>query len=393
MFRRMMMSSGGGTSMSIGGGPGSLFSTNSTGDPALDLYREEDASPERPRYVPIYFPGTPDQQSATPIEVRAGADFGGVNVVVAPMRPRHVRGFVVDGSTGKPGENAQVRLSAQDPILVRENETRIDPNTGQFDFVLLPGSHTLIGSSGVGVGYASVQVRDADIENVVIRTMPPFDIKGRISADSESVTSADLEKLRLSLRREPPVQGTSPSSYSFPLPTGAFTLAAGAGEYRVSVTPLLNLSMGPTGPPGSTLPKSLEGAYVKSIRLGNADVLNAGLRVESPPAVPLEIVIGTNAGALEGTVVDDRGRTAADIAVVLVPDVRARTDLFKSAVSDSSGRFRFDRLPPGGYKLFAWQEVENGSWFDPEFLRSQENRGHAIRIAEGGMERLQMQVN
>jgi hypothetical protein len=393
MFRRMMNSGSG--SMTIGG-TGGAFSANSVGDPAHEVYRAEEAGGDRPLYVPVYFPGTPDQRSATAVDLRPGADFGGVNVVVAPVRARNVRGFIVDGTTGKPGEYAQVRLAVEGPGagMSGANEIKVDSNTGSFEVSLLPGSHTLVGTSGLGIGYAAVQVRDTDIENVMIVTMPPFDITGRIVAEGENVSSADLEKLRLSLRRDPPITGASPSSYSHPLANGAFTLAAGPGDYRINVAPILNLSAGPmTGPPGLTMPKNLEGAYVKSIRLGNADVLNAGLHLETPPGVPLEIVIGTNAGVLEGTVVNDRAQSAADVSVVLVPDVRVRTDLFKTTISDSSGRFRFDRLPPGNYKVFAWQEVENGAWFDPEFLRTHENRGQAVRVAEGSTESVQVALN
>jgi 5-hydroxyisourate hydrolase-like protein (transthyretin family) len=390
MLRRMMTSSGS-TGMTIGG-IDTFFSANSTGDPALEVYRDEDEDPKRPRYVPIYFPGTADEQSATAIDLRAGADFAGANIAVAPVRARMVRGFVVDGTTGKASENARVRLVEDGPI-VNYDGIEVDSNTGSFEVALLPGSHTLVGTSGVGIGYASVQIRDADIENVKIVAMPPFDITGRISVEGGNVNAADLETLRLSVRRDPAIPGISPSSYSHPLANGSFTLSAGPGDYGVNVAPILSPSVGPmAGPPGLTLPKSLEGAYIKSIRLGNADVLNSGLHLERPPEIPLEIVIGTNTGALEGTVVNDRGQAAVDAAVVLVPEVRLRTDLFEATTSDASGRFRFDRLPPGDYKLFGWQEVENGAWFDPDFMRAVESRGQAVRVVEGTTEKAQIRV-
>jgi hypothetical protein len=52
-------------------------------------------------------------------------------------------------------------------------------------------------------------------------------------------------------------------------------------------------------------------------------------------------------------------------------------------VSGSSGRFQFDRVPPGDYKVFAWQEVEAGAWHDPEFMRTYENLGTPVRVSEG----------
>jgi hypothetical protein len=218
--------------------------------------------------------------------------------------------------------------------------------------------------------------------------MPSFDISGRISIDSADAGSADLQALRIYLQRDPPVPGEATlGSYSHPLADGSITLGAGGGNFRVNIIPLLSWGVGPrAGPPGMTVLKGLDGAYVKSIRLGNTDALNATLHLERPPGNPLEIVIGTNPGTLEGNVANRGEQPVADASVVLVPNVRSRTDLFKMTASDSSGRFRFDGVPAGEYKLFGWQEVENGAWFDPDFLASYEARGVAVRISEGNSE-------
>jgi hypothetical protein len=53
----------------------------------------------------------------------------------------------------------------------------------------------------------------------------------------------------------------------------------------------------------------------------------------------------------------------------------------------NSGTFRFEKVPPGEYKLFALTEenVENGGpYLDPEFLRKYEDRGISLRI-EGNL--------
>jgi hypothetical protein len=51
-----------------------------------------------------------------------------------------------------------------------------------------------------------------------------------------------------------------------------------------------------------------------------------------------------------------------------------------------------DRLPPGGYKVFAFEEAEDGDWYDPEFMRMYENRGTQVHIAEGAVERVRVPV-
>ena len=233
-----------------------------------------------------------------------------------------------------------------------------------------------------------MRVGDTDIENLTIVTAPFFNLEGRLVVEGEA-SPAGVEQLRLSLRRiPPPVSERSYStSYSNPRSDGAFLLEASSGDFRVNVAPILNVA--PLRGP-QTVPRTLQNAYVKSIRMGNLDVLNQGLRLEGPAKTPLEIVIGTNPATLEGIVTDGSRRPGSDATVVLVPDVRHRFELYKTTTADSAGRFHFDGIPPGSYKTFAWSEVESGSWFDAEFMRIHENGGMAVRLEEGGAAQVQV---
>ena len=78
--------------------------------------------------------------------------------------------------------------------------------------------------------------------------------------------------------------------------------------------------------------------------------------------------------------------------MVLVPDVLRRTELYRTATTDVSGRFHLNRVPPGEYKVFSWEEVQDGAWYDPEFLRAHENRGKPIRVMEGRGESVSVEV-
>ncbi len=72
--------------------------------------------------------------------------------------------------------------------------------------------------------------------------------------------------------------------------------------------------------------------------------------------------------------------------MVVAPDkgLRKRLDLFFQVAVSSTGRFSMDGIPPGQYKLFAWAHVEDGAWFDPEFMRVYEDRGTPVHIDESG---------
>jgi hypothetical protein len=385
-MERMMDGTG---TFSGGGGSGQGFNTvRSTGDPAaaVQLFQQIEREGQREdRYVPIFFPGTISEQAASPVDLSSGADAAGVDIPLSPVRARHVRGVVINGATGQVAQYAGLKVDqGNGPGSLPgtfPDDSAIDPN-GSFDLLLFPGPHTLVGTAGTGVGFVTIEVRDADLEGIQIVAMPSFNIAGRIAADGP-VNSEDVGNIRISLLRDGGVGATSSPSYSLPRPDGSFVVEATPGDFRLNVAPILNLAGRPPGPPNFQVPPSLQRAYVKSIRLGDADVLNSGLRLQGAPAGQLEIVIGTAPSVVEGSVFNDGQTAGPGVTVVLLPDVRRRTDLYKTTTTDPSGQFRIDRVPPGDYRAFAWQEIGDGAWQDPDFMQGQEARGTPVRVAEG----------
>jgi hypothetical protein len=376
-------------SFSGGGGSGQgLNMVRSTGDPAaaIPLFQQmEREGPSEDRYVPIYFPGTISEQAASVVDLSGGTDAAGVDIPLSPVRARHVRGVVINGATGQVAQYAGLKVDqGNGPGSLPgtfPDDGAIDPN-GSFDLLLFPGPHTLVGTAGTGVGFATIEVRDADLEGIQIVAMPSFNIAGRIVADGP-VDNTDVENIRISLLRDGGAGATSSPSYSLPRPDGSFVVEATPGDFQLNVAPILNLAVRPPGPPNFQVPSSLQRAYVKSIRLGDFDVLNNGLRLQGAPAGRLDIVIGTAPGVVEGSVFHDGQTAGPGVTVVLLPDIRRRIDLYKTTTTDPSGQFRIDRVPPGDYRAFAWQEISDGAWQDPDFMQEQEARGTPVRVVEG----------
>lgn len=150
----------------------------------------------------------------------------------------------------------------------------------------------------------------------------------------------------------------------------------GRDEYRLTV---------------SGMPRN---GYVKSARFGSTDVMGDGLRLDRQPNGLLDIVVSTNTGIADGTVQNDKQEPAANVTVVLVPDAprRNRLDLYRTASTDASGHFHVEGLPPGDYKVFAWEDVETGAWQDPDFIRQFEDRGKPSRITEGGTSTIELRL-
>jgi protocatechuate 3,4-dioxygenase beta subunit len=337
-------------------------------------------------YVPTYYPGTIEMQAATPIDVRAGATIGGVDMpVAAGLQPaRHIRGTVINTATGQPaGQASLVAIPRVGGPHLTIPSAQSNPD-GSFDIPgVVPGAYQIFATSQQMTGIAPVEIADKDLLNVPISLISSFNISGRFVFDG-LVGQRDNPQRSLPridrFIRDPEILGMPPGGPAFnppPAADGSFRAdGVSPGDFRVTIRGL---------PPDS---------YVKSIRMGNADVLNDGLHLYSAPESPLEIVIGTNAGKIEGSVVNARQQPLANRTVVLVPDIRfrSRADLYRVVSTDAAGRFRMQGLPPGDYKLFAWEEVETGAWQDPDFIRVYENRGRAMQISEGTNGNLQLTV-
>jgi len=81
--------------------------------------------------------------------------------------------------------------------------------------------------------------------------------------------------------------------------------------------------------------------------------------------------------------VSPRRQPVSGVQVVLIPEKnRDRADLFKSVFSGPDGRFTIAGIPPGDYRLIAWEAVEPYGFFAPDVLREADEKGKPVRIDE-----------
>jgi hypothetical protein len=347
----------------------------------------------RERYMPVYFAGGTDEQAAAAIDVAPGGEQDGIDFTIEPVPLQRVRGRVVYESNGEPAMSARVQWISSSGASAptgenfllgpRADGVPVECCDGTFELGLPPGEYTLVAANnninarvGISVGYA-------DLDGVLISLGQSISITGRVTFEGRAPSAAELNALRVSLAMNPPVPGLVPSSYSVVLPSGALTLSAGRGDFRINVSPLLT-APGAFQVPVRQPPATLSNLYVRSIRLGDVDVLNGGLHLDGRPDAPLEIVIGTTPGSVDGVVVNQNREPVPNITVSLLPDPgrRARMDLYKAVSTDANGRFKIDRVPPGDYVAFAWDGIESGDWQNPEFVAPYEARGTAVRVRD-----------
>ena len=346
----------------------------------------------------MYYGGDTDPGSAQPIPVTSGSPVNGIDILLTAGQPRayRIRGIVVD-QNGLPAPQATVRAIPRiwSPSLIAPG-TSTDAN-GNFEIRgVAPGPYYLRGSRSAG-GMATsavslLEVSNQNAEGLRLVLSTGAIIPGTIVLEgrTESGQIPDITEMRVNLVPENPqlLSGNATA-----LKGNAFTITAiQPGDYRVSVGPVMRVSTGPPYSPLTPVPAALQNTYVKSVRMGGEDVLERGVHIQGQPPRDMEIVIGVNGGIVQGVLVDRRQQPVpnAVVAIVPAPTLRMRTDLYKSTMSDGNGRFRMLGLAPGDYRLFAWEYIEEGIWFDPGFMSSVEIRGKSIRISEGTSQSIEL---
>jgi carboxypeptidase family protein len=331
------------------------------------------AAQETELYIPVYFPAARDPHAASPIEVRSAATAAGIDITVQRVRKYRIHGTVIDARTRVVLRDFDAWRADDPPSYIEDDALSflsdypipVLGRAGEFEMRdVIPGKYVLIAQSGDMSGRVAVEVRDADLDNVVIPVLPGFNIAGHLAVDGrkEPNDHADLAKLRVRLRGDPffPWSAAEPQAQ---VGDGNFTLKnVQAGDYRVLVYSLPN------------------GFYIQSIRLGSEDLLNGGLHIDRPPDGQIDIVLGTTPGSLNGTVRDEKRQPIPNVRVLLVPTRRNRVDLFKTARTGESGEFRFESVPTGDYKLFAREDIEDGAWLDPDVIEVYESQGTAVAL-------------
>jgi hypothetical protein len=321
--------------------------------------------------IAFYYPNTTDSRNATPIDLTSGGDFGGVNITMALSRPYHIRGNV-------PGGNANVSLVPTDPGLAASIQ-QANASDGPFDFPsVIPAEYTLVARSGDLLGRVTVNLGEGDLDNVTVGLNPTVSVPTRVSFEDRKPgeMDPDLEGASFTLVADPVIPGAAPDVYG-PFANGF--LAFGVllrQDYRIAFR----------GVQGSARTARLRDVYIKSMRMGNRDVMNDGLRIDDPENLPpLEIVLGLRSGTLTGSVFSEKQKPLANAPIVLIPDGARRRwpDSIRTAATELSGRYTIDRIPPGNYTAFSWEEIEEGAWMDPEFMKRYEERGTKIQILEG----------
>lgn len=336
-------------------------------------------------YQTTYYPGTSDRGQAAPIQLHAGDDFP-VNFSLVPAPSLSIRGAVVNLP---PHSAATIMLQSRD-FNVIQNGAEMHKDGSFVIRDVSPGNYTILasvdGSPVPLTARQSLLVGSTNVDGVRLSPQPGAWIRGHLRLQSGSaVARFDTGQVFLTLQSVNPEDEAGSLGMGDRFTNLTHVAADGSFEWK-------------DVPPGSYYVQLMseggvnEDWFVKSVLAGGREVSDSGFSANG--ALSLDVVVSANGGVLDGVVVDSKGEPVSNTTVVAVPELkmRARVDRFHKTLSDQTGHFSLRGLRPGEYTLFAWESVDGEAYLNPDFLKSFEGQGIALRVGDGERKAVQVQI-
>jgi hypothetical protein len=361
--------------------------------------------------VGTFYPGSTAVTDAVPVTARAGQNVDGIDFSQRPSKTIRVSGKVVTTLPAPPvpanatpavlanqARQAFLMLmlrdtTAPDDIGARQVavvRVEVAKATGDFEFeITQPGSYDLFAripaqnlglSTPVTFGRVSFDARDESVKDLVIKVDPSPALNGVVTVNG---APPGQNEIKISMQVDDsgaklPAYGANVRARTVPVdPTsGAYSLPGiFVGHWQVYVEGLA--------------PEM----YVADVRQGASSVFDTGITITGEQPSPLQVLIRTDSGTVEGSVTDSGRRPSLGASVILVPPDNRRQNrlLYKTATAGPDGRFSIRGVAPGNYRIFAWPGGDaglfsapiDGGYYNPRFLRRYEGGSRSVSVTQG----------
>jgi hypothetical protein len=325
-------------------------------------------------YGTVFYPGYPQVSGAMVQEVTPGAQLRNLTFNLRKTRYATLRGKVV-APPNATSVSAGMMIVSDNGQSSSSGDVRGKDNQFEF-FGVNPGPLYLTGSYLLnGLRHSTalpIEVGGNDIDGIELRPLPPMELSGQVRVAGE--TTASMSQL------QPTLESRGRGNFAAAIKDdGTFVFRDVApAAYRVTFNRLPN------------------GLYIKSIHWGTTEITDSGFDITGgiPPRTDLAIVLGTDAGQLEGVVTNEKPEPCSSVTVTLIPAGGHRSrPFYKFPTTDANGKFTISGIAPGSYKLLAWDKVDNNAvMYDPEFLRPYESYAQTVEVMPGGKKTLDLKL-
>jgi hypothetical protein len=308
-------------------------------------------------YAERCYPGSMD--AGTAMDVAAGYE-GRIDFTLSPVATVHIRG-VISGQVE--GVNTSVNLIPRTQIarMFLGLSAQVLKDGTFFIRNVPPGSYTINATTNQQnarlTARAPVEVAAEDVEGIQLHLEPGFTVPGTVKIVSASGKKIEKPQYTAMLMSQDGTGVAGANNTVWDEARTSFTIPdVAAGSYRLFLSP----------PPPF---------YLKSAALGGRDIAGSEVMI-GPGAGNIEVVLSDDGGSVEGDVSTDDGPVAAWIFLERdgAPSRNARTD--------ASGHFKIDTVPPGDYKVYAWDDNTRVEYANPDWMQ-RNGKGVAVTVGSG----------
>jgi hypothetical protein len=221
----------------------------------------------------------------------------------------------------------------------------------------------------------TIDVVDGNVENLTIEFNTGIEIPGilRMEGDPPDVK---LSAMRVMIQAVESSSAVMPANAA-PAEDGKFKLTyVSPSRYRV------NAAGGP------------QGSFVKSIKFAGRDVTEEGLDLSSGSGGSLEILMSLNGAQVSVAVQNENGDPVKGAMVTLAPvkELAGLVNRQRTGMTDQNGNAVVANVPPGEYKVFAWEDPEPGLYEAPEIRKAFEKSAASVKLANKGNESVSLKL-
>lgn len=347
-------------------------------------------------YPPIYFPAARDFASAGTIQLSAGSTF---HADLSPVRQAYYP-VKVGVTNAPPGARINILVFVQGH---KGPGYSLGYGGAQVIEGLLPNGAYTVEASSFGpnpvAGVLNFTVRGAAVEGPTMTLVSTSSVAVNVREEFSSTEGAGIRSYAVS------GSGQSRGRYFQVRLLSADDFAPGnAGSPRSATGPENeSLVIEGVSPGRYWVRVHSSRGYVASIRSGGEDLLRQPLVVGLGSSYSIELTLRDDGAGIEGTIegagnsaASARGpaspRTAPPAYVYCVP-LPDSTGQFREMWVSSDGTFQFQQLPPGGYRVLAFDRPQSElEYLNPEAMRQYDAKGQVVRLAATQREHLRLQV-
>ena len=314
-----------------------------------------------------YYPNSVKFESAAPIDIQPGREVRDIRMIVQKTSLLMLAGKAASPLRGARVLERRLWLCAKDPsgaLSLLQAPEKLVNATGAFAFHSVPpGDYVIWGDTKIHVAghgrtftaQQEVHVIDGNSSGIDVAFTPAVKLTGKVRGQATSPVPGAARMFAGLHDPLNPLSDTTDIGAD-----GSFVLQVPPGEYRVFAGN------------GTQTTKA-----ATSILFRGREVLGAPVQVTSAGGA-IEVVF-SHAAEIRGVVRDQNRQTVAGATVALW-----RAGAFAiSGAADATGRFRLTGLPPGSFRIAAWEDLDSGIAGSPRFRGVFEKQSVGVSVAEG----------